>query len=155
MSEEEGGVQHVQRLSVYSADHRESCVQMLSCSHLDKAELDRQRRCHRPEVLDSLCMVGRNWIPENCDAMQLRDGFLEQLQALRAQLGQHYRQPRHVSAGLSEVGNETRAHWISNKSHDNRDGGRRVLDRLGCERGIRNDYIRFGTNQIRSKLRYP
>jgi len=55
---------------------------------------------------------------------------------------------------LGEVRDQTGAHRISNQGHDDRDGGRRALDRLRCERRIRNDYIHLGVNQICGKLRH-
>src|SRR5262249_44173851 len=67
MSSEEGILDHVQRLGLCPADSREGWTELLSRSHTEELELDRQRGRRRLEFLDHLQVVWRGWIPEDCD----------------------------------------------------------------------------------------
>ena len=58
------------------------------------------------------------WLQENSDLTDLRDGLLEQFQALANELGEEQGQPRDIGTRPCKAGDEPACHRIANTDHD-------------------------------------
>ena len=99
--------------------------------------------------------IRRVWIPQDCDPGESGNSFLEQLQPLCGELARHHREPGDVSARMREVRDQAGSDRIADDGHDDWDGGRGALDRLGRNRSRDDDYLDFALKQVRGQLWYP
>jgi len=87
-------------------------------------------------------------MPEGRDPRNLGEGLLEQLQALRDQLGAEVRQPGDVPTRPRETGHEPVSDRIANDRHDDGDRGGRLLYSTGRWRIRREDEVDLETGQF-------
>jgi hypothetical protein len=82
-------------------------------------------------------------IPKDRDPGKPWDRLLEQLQLFDVELGRHDREPGDVSARVCEACDQAGSDWIGDGGHDDGDGGRGTLGRLGSNRIRCDDHIDF------------
>ncbi len=155
MSKERRAVDYVQRLCARSVDDLEGRPDLLRCSCAHETQLDRQRRRCCLEVLDCLRMVRSGRIPQDDDPAKAWYRLLEQLQPFGAEFRQHDRQPGDVSPRSRKTCDDAGSDRIGDDRHDDGDGGRGALSRLGCLCGVRDDHIDFALNEVGGQLREP
>ena len=91
-------------------------------------------------------------IPQDGDAGDPHDGFLEELQPFRGEVLGHVGQARDIAVGLGEAGDKASPNGIKVHRHDNRDRACRVLGRPGHRRPRRHDDVHREPDQLGHSL---
>jgi hypothetical protein len=90
-------------------------------------------------------------IPQDRRAREIRDRLFEELQALRAQFGQHDRNAGHVSSRPPKARDEPTSHGVGAARHHDWDGRGRLHSGADSDRDIGNNDVRLETHQFRGE----
>ena len=95
---------------------------------------------------------GGGMVQEDANPAHLRQGLLENLEPLCIEIGQQYRQPRHVPAGPREAGHMPEANGVGMGHENDGDRAGRPPGRLGLGRGGCDDDVDLHAGQFRCRF---